>query len=383
MHSTNIPTTILTNFPVVLQGLERRLTARPGLDECKVLVVEKSLGHQVLKASFANTELGLPVKVCRAIQRDLTSREITGVFWMLNKELCSCFRASRLDYLSGRRAGGVFAVAPSRERDGETVMGMCRRLTRLMGRDQDKSRQTKLTHTVLQILTRMSFKLKVGDKTIEGEHLVRLLKPEKVAGGIDGEHKGGKWFIGEIHPELFSLSLNRFTPVGDEIFERSTTGFNVAVRMLAESALRRSTQASLCVERAIRDTGLTETTTRGNARALKRLTRELGELVKLGVLEAFEVIKGKVITTFAAQPPSNHRVRCTTDSKPPSSLHDPSKDSPKTIENKGLGEQVSALVRIFGKMLSTSGLPHQGGEPLELEGMRRGLMELERVAQLS
>ena len=122
---------------------------------------------------------------------------------------------------------------------------------------------------------------------------------------------------------------------------------------------------------------------RGNARALARLKDALTKLIQMGLLETFEVIKGKVITKFAARPSPSHQVRCTTDPEPPSSLQDPSKDDSKPIENKGLAEKVSALERIFRKMISTSRLPLEGGEPLELEGIGQGLVELERFAQLS
>ena len=373
MQNTNIPTQILTHFPFILQGLERALTGRPGVLECKTLVVEKSLGHQVLQSTFGNTTLGLPSQVCKALRRDLTKSQITATFALVTKELCACFRGSRLDYKAGRRAGGTFAIAPGRLKDGKQTLGMCRRLTRLMGRNQDKIEQTKLTERALKIVENLSFKITVGNQTIEGAQLIRFCDAQKLKGMIDGEHKGGRWICGEIHPALFDLSLKRFTPLPDEFFELGTTDFNVAMCLLAQSTLKRRPEVHMSLERVLRDSGLTQTTTRGTARSVKRLTKALEAMVKLGLLEEFELTQGKVFTKFAALPPRDHQVGCAHESGSPSLLQ----GRKKTPRKQGVEARMLALERILRKILSTSRPPQEGGGPLGLEGLSQALAELE------
>lgn len=357
--NTNIPTTLLTNFALTLQGLERHLTGHLVPDQVSTFATTRDDGSQLLRARFAQNKLGLGIDECRRLRKVYSKRKLKSLFDEALRLQCAFFRAARIDYIEGRGAQGCFALAPKRNRgEGRGQIGHLRRLTRLMGRDPNKLKQTELTMEAFELLSKLEFNFTVGGKVHEGKGMVRVLGTKKVKGRIDGEHKGGPWWFVEIHPELFALSLNRFTPLSDTIFECPTNkDFRLAARMCAQATLKRSTDVSIDVERALRDSGLIETTTRGHARSIKRMLLSLARMVELGILTAFEMVGDKLSTTFAALPGHEHQVCCDSDSGTPSL----SQTSKKKSKKQGLTGLEVALVRILRKMSSTDPPPLEGG----------------------
>lgn len=271
----NFPTILTTTFPSLAHALSCVLNRKEGPSGCGVGLTETHLyvhrGH---------TRLQLPLEHARELRDQLGARRLTFLFKLLPKVLFATFVAARRDTLAGVAPGGGFAYS-------------ARRICRLCGMDPDTS-QLASVEAALKILGELELYTTIKNAEHEIRGLVKPLDQTRELPGElidDGYHRGGTWRLGAINPHLTKLTKNRFCQLSEEALELSPYAFNVLVAIEGQAACRARESTTLAEARMITDAALEETTTRGSARARRKLDKLVCELIDRGHLLARKVLE--------------------------------------------------------------------------------------------
>ena len=348
MPTTNIPTPVALSLPALSLGVERALSRRP--------LPPGVTGHATQTGTLVITRGSSQLKASPDLVKDLreyTPRTLSHIMRTVPSVAVAMFTASRLDHLDGLEGRGALRLG--RMNDDESMCHL-RRLARLCGLDPDRLAHTTLVARCMSIIARLEFVFTSGELVAQGVGF--LARGEVIESrGVDGYHRGGRWRLGVIHPELFEMSLERFVPVPLELLEAGIDAVNVGLPVLAQATLKRSSRVELAPQRLVTEGGLAETTTRGSARERRRMRSALGELVTRGILASARLVDGVVslvvsavspepeTAPFAAQEPPDHGSRCASSLDPRLLLHcllNPEQDQ---TPRRFLGALVISLVR--------------------------------------
>lgn len=299
--SINIPTIIPTSFEPLAYGLERLINAQPLPEGCQDALDPTNRRTLVSKG---HSTLSLPVERVKQLREKLHPQAISALFRLLPKLLSSCFLAARTDYTNELLKEGMFALTSIDEESHK--LRSLRRLCRLCGMDPDGNQ----VHQVLRgfvLLTELRLETVINGtaRTIDGlikcpKGLARYIRGHQID---DGEHRGGKWAIAQINPELFSLAFHRFAQLpSDAIKVLPPRDFNTYLACLGQSACKQRGEFEVLEKRLIHDAGHAQTSTRGTEREQGILRKSLNRLIEAGYLISYVIDKAhKVLLELAPQ----------------------------------------------------------------------------------
>ena len=371
-NSLNIPTQIATSLEPLAHGLERLLASQP-LPEG--IQGDYDALREHLTVTKGKSTLSIPVAFAKQLLEHLDPQELAHLFRILPRELCLYFHAARTDYKQGILNDGRFALS---RLDGDGKIRPLRRICAMGGRSPDSPNQLQATRRALQILQQLRLTLEIDGKEVVIDRLVRLPKDAQMyLRGYDlGEqnHRGGRWVIAQIHPELFKLMTRRFIQLPiSALSELEPRVFNTLLAIKGQAACKQTDELTLSERRLITDAGHSQTTTKGDAREKRYLKGALDRLKQLGYL-ASHILSATGNWVLRLKP----ETLLQTEPEPPNPAASPPIE-PETLlraisecqSYQELKAFIEALVRNLVKGSSTAQTP--------LPSVGSGLLESQRV----
>lgn len=389
LSSINLPTIIAQHAPQLLQGLCSLLSASAIPEGTQAIRLQ--WGNVRLTNHTGSASLTLDSATYQALDK-LSPQRLSPLIRTTLRTALGLFRLALEDHRNGRvQAPGELLCCWTSEAHGMSLT----RITEAAGLNPRSKGQNARVKAALHLLSRIEWSFKAGGEEIKGK-LFTMSRREVASVAVPPGHRAGTWIVLQLSEPFWKRTYHHYIQCPIAALDLNDRALSVALVALAQRHLKVRDKTlpdvvKLGLDWLIRTAGLSQLTTRGDARERSYLSEALSALVSAGILSghalmsmlrgkrsecvelAFEAPAGGFVSDKHNYGLNDQPLLQGIDERLDLAAQPPPSDQPllqgifKTINNQALTGDEMSLVRALIKGVSKALPPFQGGKPHQEE----------------
>lgn len=389
LSSINLPTIIAQHAPQLLQGLCSLLSASAIPEGTQA--VRLQWGNVRLTNHTGSASLTLDGDTYQALEK-LSPQRLSPLIRTTLRTALGLFRLALEDHRNGRIENpGELLCCWTSEAHGKSLT----RITEAAGLNPRSKVQNARVQAAIHLLSRIEWSFKAGGEQIKGK-LFTMSRREVTGATVPPGHRAGTWIVLQLTEPFWKRTYHHYIQCPVAALDLNDRALNVALVALSQRHLKVRDKTlpdvvKVGLDWLIRAAGLSQLTTRGDARERFYLSEALSALVSAGILSGhalMSMLRGKrserielafeapagggVLDEHGIQPNDQPLLqgigeRSDLAAPPPPSDQLLLQGIFKALNNQSLMPGEVSLVRALIKGVSKALPPIQGGKPYQDE----------------